>query len=120
MDASRWCGEKIYMYRHPVDMRKSIDSLNALVAAELGRDAATDRCLYLFLNRSRDKIKLLIWHRNGFWLLYKRLERQRFTLPNWFEDQTLALSEQQLDQLIDGYNLNAMQPHKVMQIGRTI
>ena len=118
MDASRWTGKQIFLYRHPVDMRKSIDALNALIATEMRRDAFSDDCLYIFLNRQRDKVKLLIWDRNGFWLLYKRVERQRFTLPNWFDTDTLALSEQQLEQLIDGYNLNAMQPHKVLAFER--
>ena len=84
MDAERWHGERVYLYRHPVDMRKSIDGLCALIDSELNRNPM-DRCLYAFLNRGRDKIKLLIWHRNGYWLLYKRLEKQRFSWPDWFE-----------------------------------
>jgi len=108
MDAERWRGEKIYLYRHPVDMRKAIDGLT-LVDNELSRNP-TDRCLYVFLNRGRDKIKLLIWHRNGYWLLYKRLEKQRFTWPDWFEDDSLELTDEQLDQLLDGFNLNGLRP----------
>lgn len=111
MDAERWRGEKIYLYRHPVDMRKAIDGLCTLVDNELSRNP-TDRCLYVFLNRGRDKIKLLIWHRNGYWLLYKRLEKQRFTWPDWFEDDSLELTSTQLDQLLDGFNLNGLRPHR--------
>lgn len=113
MDSARWQPERIFVYRHPVDMRKSIDGLSTLVAVELGRNPS-DRCLYVFLNKARDKVKLLIWDRNGFWLLYKRLERQRFHWPDWFEDDSLVLSNEQLDQLLDGYNLNAMRPHRAM------
>jgi len=58
-------------------MRKQIDGLAKIVVGQLQRDPA-DRTLYLFINRGRDKIKLLLWHLNGYWLLYKRLEKQRF------------------------------------------
>ena len=114
MDASRWYGERVYLYRHPVDMRKSIDGLCALIDSELHRNP-TDRCLYAFLNRGRDKVKLLIWHRNGYWLLYKRLEKQRFSWPDWFDKDELEVTHQQLDQLLDGFNLNAMRPHRVVE-----
>jgi len=77
MMAERWRPERVFVYRHPVDMRKQIDGLAALVATELGQDPA-DRSMYVFTNRGRDKIKLLIWHLNGYWLLYKRVEKQRF------------------------------------------
>lgn len=113
MDAERWHGERVYLYRHAVDMRKSIDGLCALVDNELERNP-TDRCLYVFLNRGRDKIKLLIWHRNGYWLLYKRLEKQRFSWPDWFEADALELSHTQLDQLLDGVNLNGLRPHRAI------
>jgi transposase len=113
MDVSRWQGERVYVYRHPVDLRKAIDGLSLLVANALGRDPA-DRCLYVFCNRKRDKIKLLIWHRNGYWLLYKRLDKQRFKWPDWFESDSLTLTQKQLDYLLDGYDLNGMRPHRTI------
>ena len=48
MDASRWSGERVLIYRHPVDIRKAIDGLSALVALELDRNPM-DRCLYIFI-----------------------------------------------------------------------
>ena len=113
MNASRWQGERIYLYRHFVDMRKGIRGLSAIVNLELGRNP-TDRCLYVFCNRTRDKIKLLIWERNGYWLLQKNLAKQRFTWPQWFIDDSLQLSDEQLDLLLDGYNLNGMRPHRTL------
>ena len=113
MMPERWRPQRIFIYRHPVDMRKQIDGLVALVASELGGDP-TDRSMYVFRNRGRDKIKLLIWHLNGYWLLYKRVEKQRFHWPKWFEGDTLTLTEAQLDYLLDGYNLNGMRPHQVL------
>lgn len=67
--SARWAPERVFVYRHPVDMRKQIDSLSALVAAELGRDPA-DRSAYLFVSRCKRRVKVLIWHLNGYWLLY--------------------------------------------------
>ena len=72
-------------------MRKQIDGLAELVALELGRDPA-DCSMSLFLNRGRDKAKRLIWHLDGYWLLYKRVERQRFRLPDRFEEDVLELA----------------------------
>jgi transposase len=119
MRPERWQPERVFVYRHPVDMRKQIDGLAALVATELGRDS-TDRSMYVFCNRGRDKLKLLIWHLNGYWLLYKRLEKQRFQWPDWFDGDSLALTPQQLDYLLDGYNLNGMRTHKALRFAHTL
>lgn len=119
MDVERWKPEQVWIYRQPVDMRKSIDGLSAIVANELGRNP-TDRNVYVFCNRAKDKVKLLIWHRNGFWLLYKRLEKQRFHWPDWFNEQTLTLTVEQLDQLLDGYNLNGMRAHKPLTLAHVM
>ena len=111
MNHERWIPEQIFVYQHPVDMRKQIDGLAIIVTTQLGRDPA-DRSLYLFSNRGRNKLKMLIWHRNGYWLLYKRLEKQRFHWPDWFSDESVTLTQEQLDQLLDGFNLNGIRPHR--------
>ncbi len=72
MTIDRWSGHQVFLYRDAVDFRKSIDGLCAIVGAELGRNPA-DRCLNVFTNRGRNKIKLLVWHLNGYWLLYNQL-----------------------------------------------
>lgn len=113
MMPERWRPARVFIYRHPVDMRKQIDGLAALIASELGRNPA-DRSMYVFCNRGRDKLKLLIWHLNGYWLLYKRVEKQRFQWPDWFDGDTLRLTEEQLEYLLDGYNLNGMRAHKAL------
>lgn len=113
MMPERWRPERVFIYRHPVVMRKQIDGLAALIASELGRNPA-DRSMYVFCNRGRDKLKLLIWHLNGYWLLYKRVEKQRFQWPDWFDGDTLTLTHAQLDYLLDGYNLNGMRAHKAL------
>ena len=54
----RWTPDRIFVYRHPVDMRKQIDGLSALVAAELGRDPG-DRSAYLFISRDLRVVRAL-------------------------------------------------------------
>ena len=62
----------VYLYAEFVDMRKSINGLAALVEQETEL-SPFDTTLFVFCNRQRDKIKLLLWERNGFVLWYKRL-----------------------------------------------
>lgn len=65
-------GKKIWLYQEPVDFRCSIDGLSAIVASKMQRSVKDG--VFLFLNRKRDKLKCLSWHKNGFIMLYKRLE----------------------------------------------
>jgi len=53
-------------------------------------------------------------------LTRQRLEKQRFHWPDWFEHDTLTLSHAQLDQLLDGYNLNGMRPHRTLQFTHAV
>lgn len=119
MDVSRWQRSHIWLYRRPVDMRKSIDGLCAIVCLEMNMNPSDDS-VFVFCNRACDKIKLLVWHRNGFWLLYKRLDKQRFHWPDWFSTDTITLNVDQLDHLLDGYNLNAMRPHRSIRLTHTL
>ena len=69
--------EKVYLYPKPVDFRKSIDGLAALVELDI-KVAVFDPVLFVFLNRPRNRVKILYWERNGFCLWLKRLESERF------------------------------------------
>lgn len=100
---------QVYLYADPVDMRKSIDGLSALVEQDMALSPFAD-ALFVFCNRRRDKIKLLCWERNGFIVWYKRLEKQRFKWPK--TGQALSLSGQELNWLLDGYDIFTHQPHQ--------
>ncbi len=65
----------------PVDFRKSIDGLAIAVGQALGRDPMCGE-MFLFRNRTRTALKAVYWTANGFVLVYKRLERGRFSLPD--------------------------------------
>lgn len=110
MRTRQWPVEQVHVYLDPVDMRKSIDGLAALVELELDLSPFSS-ALFVFCNRTRDKVKLLYWERNGFVLWYKRLEKQRFRWPK----HTSTLSSQQLSWLLDGLDIEAMQPHSTLQ-----
>ena len=69
-------GKKIFVFREPIDFRASIDGLSALITNSIQQNPQSG--VYLFYNKKRDKIKCLSWHKNGFILLYKRLEQNRF------------------------------------------
>jgi len=99
---------QVYLYAQPVDMRKAIDGLSALVEQEMDLSPNMD-ALFVFCNRGRDKIKLLCWERNGFIVWYKRLEKQRFRWPS--SRETLTLTGQELNWLLDGFDLFNNQPH---------
>lgn len=111
MSLGRWHAPLIYLYRDPVDMRKGMDGL-ALIVIEQMQLGVMDASLFVFINKGRDKIKLLLWENNGFWVLYKKLVKQRFKWPNWFESAHVQLSETELEQLLSGFDLNGLQPHK--------
>ncbi|WP_250548184.1 IS66 family insertion sequence element accessory protein TnpB [Pseudomonas hormoni] len=69
--------EKVYLYPKPVDFRKSIDGLGALVELDI-KVAVFDPVFFVFLNRHHNRVKILYWERNGFCLWLKRLESERF------------------------------------------
>src|SRR5690554_5015351 len=82
---------QVYLCCVPVDFRKQIDGLAALVQGELQLDVFGD-ALFVFVNRQRSRIKILYWHRNGFCLWQKRLEKERFAWPSPGSHTTVTLS----------------------------
>lgn len=89
----------------PVDFRKSIDGLAIAVGNALGRDPMGGE-VFLFRNRTRTALKALYWTPNGFVLVYKRLERGRFALPEFAADtREVQLSPDLLQSLLDGVTL---------------
>lgn len=99
---------KVFLHREAVDGRKNINGLALLVEQELGLDPFA-AAAYVFSNRRRDRIKILLWERSGFWLLIKRLEADRFVWPK--NSALLELTVEQLHWLLEGIDLSAMQGH---------
>ena len=101
----------VYLCCECVDLRKSINGLSILVEQALGLDPFAPQ-LFVFCNRKRDKIKILYWERTGFVLWYKRLEKNRFAWPLSGDEEVVTLTGRELNWLLDGIDVFAMQPHE--------
>ncbi|GAC1651854.1 MAG: IS66 family insertion sequence element accessory protein TnpB [Acidobacteriaceae bacterium] len=103
----------VYLACGSTDLRKSIDGLAALVTHSFALDLFT-HSLFVFCNRQRDKLKILYWDHNGFWLYYRRLERGRFQWPaSAAEQATLTVDRRQLQWLLDGLAIEQRKAHKL-------
>lgn len=98
---------QIYVSLSAIDMRKSIDSLSALVIEEFKNDPQSGH-LFIFFNRCRDKVKIVYWDKNGFVLHYKRMEKIRFVVPKLMDRMHLVITETQLNGLLAGLNFEIM------------
>jgi transposase len=107
---------KVYVHREAVDFRKSINGLAALVEQGLGLDPFA-AALYVFANRRRNRVKILGWETNGFWLLMKRLEAERFVWPR-SDRAVIELTIEQLHWLLEGIELEAMRAHRILRYRR--
>jgi transposase len=103
-------GVSVYLACGSTDLRKSIDGLAALVSQVFELDLFS-HSLFVFCNRDRDKLKILVWDTNGFWLYYRRLERGRFRWPDQPGQKTVTVSRRQLQWLLDGLTLEQTQAH---------
>ncbi len=103
---------EVYLYRQPIDFRKSYRGLSAIVECELGHNPFAGH-LYAFTNKRRNKIKCLFWENNGFVLYYKALVEDQFKWPQGEDDVTI-LSGQQLNWLLDGLDIDVIKGHKTL------
>lgn len=116
--------EYVWLAREPQDFRKGINGLSIVIEEQLVHDPFSGH-LFVFVNKARDKIKILYWERSGFCLWHKRLEKEHFKWPEHLpgnvstrgsdvepSNDVLTLDGQQLNWLLDGYDLAAMRPHR--------
>jgi transposase len=102
--------EKVYLACGGTDMRKSIDGLAALVQQGFALDPFSP-ALFVFCNKQQNKLKILQWDHNGFWLHYRRLERGKF---QWPKDGSppIPVSRRELNWLLDGLSIRQVQAHR--------
>ena len=105
---------KVFLCRDHVDFRKWANGLAALVEADMKLDPFGSY-LFAFTNRRRDKIKLLYWDNTGYAIWFKALQEQKFLWPKRSELAVLTLTPQQLDFLLDGYDIAKMKPHQPLK-----
>ena len=100
----RWNDKPVYLCCGGTDMRKSINGLMAIVQDSFSLDPFSG-ALFVFCNKDRNRIKILEWDGDGFWLYFKRLERGHFHWPQGGDAITMALHVKELSCLIDGARL---------------
>jgi len=94
-------GKQVYLACGGTDMRKSINGLSAIVEGSFKLDLF-DGALFVFCNKNRDRLKILEWDGDGFWLHFKRLEKGHFRWPAQGETATMTLSGEDLAILLGG------------------
>lgn len=99
-------GNKIWLSRNAVDFRSSIDGLSALIVNHMKHNPQAG--IYLFFNKKRDKIKCLSWHKNGFVLIYKRLEKGKFSFEFAKEQGAMEIKMDELSWLLAGLEWQKM------------
>lgn len=100
----------VYLHREPVDFRKAINGLSVIVEQSMELDAFLPS-LFVFINRCRNRIKILYWHKNGFCLWHKRLEQDKFAWPKKSASDTITISSEQLEWLLSGFDIWRSPPH---------
>ena len=94
-------GKKVYLACGKTDMRKQINGLAVIVESSFQLDPF-DGALFVFCNRNHDRVKILEWDGDGFWLYFKRLEKGRFRWPAIGEEATMTLTGEELSILLGG------------------
>ncbi len=105
---------RIFLCTRPTDLRKSFDGLTGLVQECFGQDALTGH-LFLFLNRRRDRIKILYFDRDGLAIWYKRLEAGSYQIPQTDGQDSVELQPAQLAMLLSGIDLRTARQRKRFQ-----
>lgn len=105
---------EVYLCLSPVDFRKGMMRLAEMVEGELALNPFAAR-MFVFTNRERTAVKILYWERNGFCLWQKRLEKERFHWLRRPGEAVAVLTGQQLNWLLDGYDIARMKPHQELK-----
>lgn len=106
---------QFHLYSQPTDMRKSFDGLSGLIRNNLDSNPCNGD-VFIFINKQRDKIKLLHWQGISFTLYYKRLEKGTFELPRYDENVgSITLNYTQIVMIVDGLSIKNIQKRKQYQ-----
>ena len=107
---------EVYLYKDPVDFRKQINGLALMVQELIGINPMSP-AVFVFTNRRATSIKILWWHRNGFCLFQKRLEKHRFVWPFDHDGDVLQLNGELLSYLLAGLDIFRIPPHQQLIYG---
>lgn len=103
---------RLFLYCQPADMRKGFDGLGGLVINKLGQDPLSGD-IFIFINRNRTLVKILVWDQSGFAIWHKRLEQGTFELPDVEKKQnSVEITRQKLMLILEGISLKNIQTRK--------
>lgn len=103
---------RYYLYRYPTDMRKSFDSLCGIIEEQI-KGKALSGAVYIFINRARNRIKLLHWESGGFVIYYKRLESGTLEVPEYEQDSnSYVMSWSELIMMVEGIRWQRVERRK--------
>jgi len=106
---------KVYLHREPIDMRRGRNGLAALVREAMQQDPFAPEALYVFIGRHYDMLKILGWDRNGYAIWSKKIEsEEKFRWPRMLDEAVVALTAEQLNWLLDGYDVWSA-PHRMIR-----
>ena len=106
--------QRYFLYGSTIDMRKGFNGLAGLVRQHIEHDLLSGD-IFIFINRTRDRIKLLMWDKTGFAMYYKQLERGTYELPKTRNGKALELSWSELVMLLEGIEIYSIKRRKRYQ-----
>jgi len=106
---------RVFLHAEAVDLRKSFDGLSGLVTQAFPEENLLSGHLFLFLNKRRDRIKIMYWDADGLVIWYKRLEAGSFEMPRTTETAGIELRPTQLAMILSGIDLQSARQRKRFQ-----
>ena len=106
---------KFYLYNKPTDMRRSFDGLSGIITNHLSQNPSSGHA-FLFINRNRNRLKILLWDRHGYWIFYKRLEQGTFQFAEEILDhEVIEMGYDHIMMLLEGVDLSSVKKRKRYQ-----
>jgi len=115
----RFGEKKVYLACGHTDMRKSINGLAAVVENSF-KMSPYEEAVFVFCNRARDRVKILEWDGDGFWLYFKRLEKGHFKWSGVGEEATMELTGAELEVLLNGARIEQKLKRDEVRLGRAV
>ena len=100
---------RIYIAVEAIDMRKGFEGLHGLVRDHLGEDPLSGH-LFLFTNKTKTRVKALVWDGSGLWVCAKRLEKGRFRWPEAGHVRSVTMRPEELAMLVNGLDWKQTEP----------
>jgi len=103
--------ERVFLAAGSTDLRRSMNGLAAIVQECFELDPFSSD-LFVFCNKNCDRLKILRWQHNGFWLYIRRLDKGKFNWPKYADRDTLEVSGRELGWLLDGLSIQQEKAHR--------